>query len=86
MTLSHCRHASQTGQACTTRERQQQSLHLVISMLSQGHVFDLSTPIVLQRLSQRSVTGLTSCIFWALTDCVSGVDPLHHQWHVQAFT
>jgi hypothetical protein len=86
MTHSHCWHASKTRQACTTREREQQGLHLVIGVLRQGHVFDLSTPVVLQRLGQCTVTRLTRRIFWAFSCGVGGVDPLHNQGHLHVFT
>jgi hypothetical protein len=79
-------HRGQTWQTCPTRQRQQQGFYLVVCVLGQGHVFDLSTPVVLQRLGQRTVAGLTGSIFWAFTGGMRRVHALHHQRYVHART
>ena len=55
-------------------------------MLRQGHVLDVSAPVVLQCLGQCAVTGLTGSVFGAVTCGMCGVHALHHQWHVKTLT
>ena len=78
-------HAGQTGQACATRQGQQQGFDLVIGVLGQGDITHLR-PFGLNGLGQRGITGLARSVFGALARSVTGLHPAHSQRHPQRQT
>jgi len=78
-------HAGQTGQACATRQGQQQGFDLVIGVLGQGDIVHLG-PFGLNGLGQRGITGLARSVFGALARSVTSLHPAHSQRHPQRQT